>query len=162
MNLHTQQKTNFLMPYFQLHVSKFSLKGTTGRSRTKENSKVLSWYLRSGLPFQPSLTLPLRISSRKRSTSLQVLIYQVEIFRYYFRSCWSWYTTELFQLYLMHTEKQFWVYTGNEVLGPRKIEKLGLPSDLDRVDGSVQRGKGKVLLFNGENFWRYVNSASEL
>ncbi len=330
------------MPYFQL----FSLKGTTGRSRTKENPKVLSWYLRSGLPFQPSLTLPLRISSRKRSTSLQVLIksnqiksnhfychittaqvpwwvkflwacsrqckkttdnlpmdrqckkttnnlpmdrqckkttnnlpmdrqckkttnnlpmdrqckkttnnlhmdrqckknctehlqcsrqckknnsnlhmdrqckknnsnlhmdrqckkqqqftygqyiftdctednaqnthtytqyaqcttethsiindtliYQVEIFRYYFRSCWSRYTTELFQLYLMHTEKQFWVYTGNEVLGPRKIEKLGLPSNLDRVDGSVQRGKGKVLLFNGENFWRYVNSASEL
>lgn len=62
----------------------------------------------------------------------------------------------------MHTEKQFWVYTGNEVLGPRKIEKLGLPSNLDRVDGAVQRGKGKVLLFNGENFWRYVNFASGL
>ncbi|XP_016397600.1 matrix metalloproteinase-9-like [Sinocyclocheilus rhinocerous] len=51
-------------------------------------------------------------------------------------------------------EKQFWVYTGNEVFGPRKIEKLSLPSNLDRVDGAVQRGKGKVLLFNGENFWR--------
>lgn len=63
------------MPYFQLHVSKFSLKGTTGRSQTKENAKVHSWYLRSGLPCQPSLTLPLRTSSRKRSTSLQVLIY---------------------------------------------------------------------------------------
>lgn len=62
----------------------------------------------------------------------------------------------------MHTEKQFWVYTGNEVFGPRKIEKLGLPSNLDRVDGAMQRGKGKVLLFNGENFWRYVNFASGL
>ncbi|KAG1933101.1 matrix metalloproteinase-9 [Pimephales promelas] len=51
-------------------------------------------------------------------------------------------------------DKQFWVYTGKEVLGPRKIEKLGLPSDLDRVEGTVQRGKGKVLLFNGENFWK--------
>jgi len=40
------------------------------------------------------------------------------------------------------------------VLGPRKIEKLGLPSDLDRVEGTVQRGKGKVLLFNGVNFWK--------
>ncbi|XP_026115270.1 matrix metalloproteinase-9 [Carassius auratus] len=50
--------------------------------------------------------------------------------------------------------KQFWVYTGNEVLGPRKIEKLGLPSSLDKVEGATQRGKGKVLLFNGENFWR--------
>ncbi|XP_051509367.1 matrix metalloproteinase-9-like [Myxocyprinus asiaticus] len=51
-------------------------------------------------------------------------------------------------------EKQFWVYTGNEVLGPRRIEKLGLPSNLERVVGAIQRGKGKVLLFNGENFWR--------
>ncbi|XP_051965087.1 matrix metalloproteinase-9-like [Xyrauchen texanus] len=51
-------------------------------------------------------------------------------------------------------EKQFWVYTGNEVLGPRKIEKLGLPSNLERVEGTIQRGKGKVLLFSGENFWR--------
>nr|BAB39390.1 matrix metalloproteinase 9 [Cyprinus carpio] len=51
-------------------------------------------------------------------------------------------------------DKQFWVYTGKEVLGPRKIEKLGLPSDLDRVEGTVQRGKGKVLLFNGVNFWK--------
>ncbi|KTG46396.1 hypothetical protein cypCar_00003989 [Cyprinus carpio] len=51
-------------------------------------------------------------------------------------------------------EKQFWVYTGNEVFGPRKIEKLGLPSNLDRVDGAVQRKYGKVLLFNGETFWR--------
>lgn len=57
-------------------------------------------------------------------------------------------------LYFMHTDKQFWVYSANEVLGPRKIEKLGLPSDLDRVEGTVQRTNGKVLLFNGEKFWR--------
>lgn len=54
----------------------------------------------------------------------------------------------------MHTDKQFWVYTGKDVFGPRKIEKLGLPSSLERVEGAVQRGKGKVLLFSGENFWR--------
>ncbi|CAM4716726.1 unnamed protein product [Leuciscus chuanchicus] len=51
-------------------------------------------------------------------------------------------------------DKQFWVYSANEVLGPRKIEKLGLPSDLGRVEGSVQRTNGKVLLFNGNQFWR--------
>uniref|UniRef100_A0A673IFN1 Matrix metalloproteinase-9 n=1 Tax=Sinocyclocheilus rhinocerous TaxID=307959 RepID=A0A673IFN1_9TELE len=56
-------------------------------------------------------------------------------------------------------EKQFWVYTGNEVFGPRKIEKLGLPSNLDRVEGALQKGKGKVLLFNGENFWRLDSKA---
>uniref|UniRef100_A0AAY4BE52 Matrix metalloproteinase-9 n=1 Tax=Denticeps clupeoides TaxID=299321 RepID=A0AAY4BE52_9TELE len=49
---------------------------------------------------------------------------------------------------------KFWVYTGKDVLGPRNIEKLGLPSSLTRVEGSLQRGKGKVLLFSGENFWR--------
>ncbi|RXN03106.1 Matrix metallo ase 9 [Labeo rohita] len=61
---------------------------------------------------------------------------------------------QLTQKIYFFSEKQFWVYTGNDVLGPRKIEKLGLPNNLDRVDGAVQRGKGKVLLFNGENFWR--------
>ncbi|KAG5282130.1 hypothetical protein AALO_G00052560 [Alosa alosa] len=49
---------------------------------------------------------------------------------------------------------RFWVYTGQNVLGPRNIEKLGLPSSLSRVEGAVQRGKGKVLLFSGENYWR--------
>uniref|UniRef100_A0A673IKC6 Matrix metalloproteinase-9 n=1 Tax=Sinocyclocheilus rhinocerous TaxID=307959 RepID=A0A673IKC6_9TELE len=45
-------------------------------------------------------------------------------------------------------EKQFWVYTGNEVFGPRKIEKLGLPSNLDRVEGALQKGKGKSKIVN--------------
>ncbi|KAL2104041.1 hypothetical protein ACEWY4_000909 [Coilia grayii] len=49
---------------------------------------------------------------------------------------------------------RFWVYTGQSVLGPRNIEKLGLPSTLSRVEGTLQRGKGKVLLFSGENYWR--------
>ncbi|KAI3357388.1 hypothetical protein L3Q82_015820, partial [Scortum barcoo] len=49
---------------------------------------------------------------------------------------------------------RFWVYTGKSVLGPRSIEKLGLPSSIQKVEGALQRGKGKVLLFSGENFWR--------
>lgn len=49
---------------------------------------------------------------------------------------------------------RFWVYTGKSVLGPRSIEKLGLPSSVLKVEGALQRGKSKVLLFNGENFWR--------
>uniref|UniRef100_A0A3B4WHD2 Matrix metalloproteinase-9 n=1 Tax=Seriola lalandi dorsalis TaxID=1841481 RepID=A0A3B4WHD2_SERLL len=49
---------------------------------------------------------------------------------------------------------RFWVYTGQSVLGPRSIEKLGLPNTIQKVEGALQRGKGKVLLFSGENFWR--------
>ncbi|XP_037391777.1 matrix metalloproteinase-9-like [Pygocentrus nattereri] len=51
-------------------------------------------------------------------------------------------------------DTQFWVYNGQEVQGPRRIEKLGLPSTLQKVEGALQRGKGKVILFSGENFWR--------
>ncbi|KAG9329750.1 hypothetical protein JZ751_023725 [Albula glossodonta] len=50
--------------------------------------------------------------------------------------------------------RRVWVYTGSSVLGPRGLEKLGLPASLERVEGAVQRGRGKVLLFNGENYWR--------
>ncbi|KAJ8017198.1 hypothetical protein DPEC_G00015320 [Dallia pectoralis] len=49
---------------------------------------------------------------------------------------------------------RFWVYTGQSVLGPRSIEKLGLPASVEKVEGSLQRGKGKVLLFSAESFWR--------
>lgn len=49
---------------------------------------------------------------------------------------------------------RFWVYTGQSVLGPRSVEKLGLPNSIEKVEGAVQRGKGKVLLFSGENYWR--------
>lgn len=54
----------------------------------------------------------------------------------------------------LSTGTRFWVYTGQSVLGPRSIEKLGLPSSVEKVEGALQRGKGKVLLFSGENFWR--------
>nr|XP_029521154.1 matrix metalloproteinase-9-like [Oncorhynchus nerka] len=49
---------------------------------------------------------------------------------------------------------RFWVYTGQSLLGPRSIEKLGLSSTVEKVEGALQRGKGKVLLFSGENYWR--------
>ncbi|XP_007544154.1 matrix metalloproteinase-9-like [Poecilia formosa] len=50
---------------------------------------------------------------------------------------------------------RFWVYTGSSVLGPHSIEKLGLPPSVQKVEGALQRGKSKVLLFSGENFWRF-------
>ncbi|GAA6106096.1 matrix metalloproteinase-9-like [Tachysurus ichikawai] len=49
---------------------------------------------------------------------------------------------------------QFWEFTGKDVRGPRSIEKLGLSDSLKKVEGALQRGKGKVLLFSGENYWR--------
>ncbi|CAN9516183.1 unnamed protein product [Ophioblennius macclurei] len=57
---------------------------------------------------------------------------------------------------------RFWVYTGKNVLGPRSIEKLGLPSSVQKVEGALQRGKGKVLLFSGENFWRLDVKAQKI
>lgn len=56
--------------------------------------------------------------------------------------------------YCLSTGSQFWVYSGQSVLGPRSVEKLGLPANIQKVEGALQRGKGKVLLFSGENFWR--------
>ncbi|XP_030067918.1 matrix metalloproteinase-9 [Microcaecilia unicolor] len=50
--------------------------------------------------------------------------------------------------------RSFWVYTGKTVLGPRSLEKLGLGKDVEKISGSLQRGQGKVLLFNGEKYWR--------
>ncbi|KAG7283873.1 hypothetical protein CRUP_034060 [Coryphaenoides rupestris] len=41
-----------------------------------------------------------------------------------------------------------------DLLTKKIVEKLGLPSSVQKVDGSLQRVKGKVLLFSGENFWR--------
>ncbi|KAI5610095.1 matrix metalloproteinase-9 precursor [Silurus asotus] len=52
------------------------------------------------------------------------------------------------------TGTQFWVFTGQDAMGPRRIEKLGLPDSLKKVDGALQRGKAKVLLFSGEEYWR--------
>uniref|UniRef100_A0A3Q2XRX1 Matrix metalloproteinase-9 n=1 Tax=Hippocampus comes TaxID=109280 RepID=A0A3Q2XRX1_HIPCM len=50
--------------------------------------------------------------------------------------------------------RQFWVYTGQSFLGPRSIEKLGLPASVRTVEGALQRGRTKVLLFSGEKYWR--------
>lgn len=57
---------------------------------------------------------------------------------------------------------RFWVYTGKNVLGPRSIEKLGLPTNVQKVEGALQRGKGKVLLFSGENYWRLDVKAQKI
>ncbi|XP_029011578.1 matrix metalloproteinase-9 [Betta splendens] len=57
---------------------------------------------------------------------------------------------------------RFWVYTGENGLGPRSIEKLGLPNTVQKVEGALQRGKGKVLLFSGENFWRLDVKAQKI
>ncbi|KAM9855850.1 matrix metalloproteinase-9 [Aulostomus maculatus] len=57
---------------------------------------------------------------------------------------------------------RFWVYTGQSVLGPRSVEKLGLPKSIVKVEGALQRGKGKVLLFSGENYWRLDVKAQKI
>lgn len=58
--------------------------------------------------------------------------------------------------------QQFWVYTGKDAHGPRSLEKLGLPNSAQKVEGALQRGKGKVLLFSGENFWRLDVKAQKI
>ncbi|XP_055078905.1 matrix metalloproteinase-9 [Periophthalmus magnuspinnatus] len=58
--------------------------------------------------------------------------------------------------------RQFWVYTGKDAHGPRSVEKLGLPNSVQKVEGALQRGKGKVLLFSGENFWRLDVKAQKI
>lgn len=62
--------------------------------------------------------------------------------------------TGFIQYFSFFAGTRFWVYTGKNVMGPRSIEKLGLPNSIQKVEGALQRGKGKVLLFSGENFWR--------
>uniref|UniRef100_A0A8C5KD64 Matrix metalloproteinase-9 n=1 Tax=Jaculus jaculus TaxID=51337 RepID=A0A8C5KD64_JACJA len=51
--------------------------------------------------------------------------------------------------------RQVWVYTGASVLGPRRLDKLGLGSDVSHVTGVLPRGGGKALLFSRERFWRF-------
>ncbi|XP_045385010.1 matrix metalloproteinase-9 [Lemur catta] len=51
--------------------------------------------------------------------------------------------------------RQVWVYTGASVLGPRRLDKLGLGSQVTHVTGALPRGGGKVLLFSGQHFWRF-------
>lgn len=55
--------------------------------------------------------------------------------------------------------QRFWVYQEAKVLGPRSTEKLGIGRDVPKVVGALQRKHGKVLLFSGEQFWRYWQPA---
>ncbi|XP_021272677.1 matrix metalloproteinase-9 [Numida meleagris] len=50
--------------------------------------------------------------------------------------------------------RQFWVFSGKRAVGPRGIEKLGIGKEAGRIAGALQRGRGKVLLFSGEHYWR--------
>lgn len=52
------------------------------------------------------------------------------------------------------TGRQFWVFSGKNAVGPRRIEKLGIGKEAGRITGALQRGRGKVLLFSGEHYWR--------
>ncbi|KAK7827803.1 hypothetical protein U0070_019627, partial [Myodes glareolus] len=51
--------------------------------------------------------------------------------------------------------RQVWVYTGESVLGPRRLEKLGLGSGVKQVTGLLPHSGGKALLFSGERVWRF-------
>nr|XP_010590043.2 LOW QUALITY PROTEIN: matrix metalloproteinase-9 [Loxodonta africana] len=51
--------------------------------------------------------------------------------------------------------RQVWVYTGSSVLGPRRLDKLGLGPDVAEVTGALPRGGGKALLFSRQRFWRF-------
>lgn len=51
--------------------------------------------------------------------------------------------------------RQVWVYTGASVLGPRRLDKLGLAPEVAQVTGALPLGGGKALLFSRQNFWRF-------
>ncbi|KAF4023710.1 hypothetical protein G4228_015639 [Cervus hanglu yarkandensis] len=51
--------------------------------------------------------------------------------------------------------RQVWVYKGASVLGPRRLDKLGLGPEVAQVTGALPRPGGKVLLFSGQSFWRF-------
>eukprot|EP00069_Balaena_mysticetus_P009528 bmy_06251T0 len=51
--------------------------------------------------------------------------------------------------------RQVWVYTGASVLGPRRLDKLGLGPEVAQVTGALPRAGGKVLLFSRQSFWRF-------
>lgn len=51
--------------------------------------------------------------------------------------------------------RQMWVYTGQSVLGPRSLDKLGLGSEVTHVSGLLPRHAGKALLFSKGRVWRF-------
>lgn len=69
-------------------------------------------------------------------------------------ACWAKDTCHIPNDCFLYAGTRFWVYTGQNVMGPRSIEKLGLPASIQKVEGALQRGKGKVLLFSGGSYWR--------
>lgn len=51
--------------------------------------------------------------------------------------------------------RKMWVYTGQSVLGPRGLDKLGLGSDVTLVTGLLPRRGGKALLISRERIWKF-------
>ncbi|EGV97682.1 matrix metalloproteinase-9 [Cricetulus griseus] len=51
--------------------------------------------------------------------------------------------------------RKVWVYTGQSVLGPRRLDKLGLGSEVTQISGLLPRGGGKALLLSRERVWRF-------
>lgn len=51
--------------------------------------------------------------------------------------------------------RQVWVYTGQSVLGPRRLDKLGLGSEVTQISGLLPRSSGKALLFSKGRVWRF-------
>ena len=53
--------------------------------------------------------------------------------------------------------RQYWNYTNNEQgAGPFPLTKLGLPQELDKLDGALVWGhNGKTYFFSGSMYWRY-------
>jgi len=60
--------------------------------------------------------------------------------------------------------KQYWVYPNNERgLGPYPLTKLGLPEDLEKIDGAMVWGhNGKTYFFSGTMYWRYDEEAGNV
>lgn len=56
---------------------------------------------------------------------------------------------------LLLAGQRFWVSQGPRVAGPRSLDKLGIGRDVRKIVGSLTRKQGKVLLFGGDQFWRY-------
>jgi len=52
--------------------------------------------------------------------------------------------------------RQYWTYNDNkDGNGPYPLTQLGLPEDLDKLDGALVWGhNGKTYFFSGSMYWR--------